>query len=77
MFNELILSFVSANNKEPHFIVLKLFRVLCSHDRSFCLKFKNLNVLHIVRGYISTRRDINVSCLFHENFNNAYCFIFL
>lgn len=48
---------------EPHFIVLKLLRVISSHDRSFCLKLKNLGVLEIVKSYVSSRKDVDVHLL--------------
>lgn len=51
------------SNQEPHFIVLKLFRILSSYDRNFCTKFKNLKVLKIAKEYISTRKDVNVNLL--------------
>lgn len=50
-------------NQEPHFIVLKLFRILSSYDRTFCLKLKNIRVVDIVKSFISTRKDINVNLL--------------
>lgn len=50
-------------NQEPHFIVLKLFRVLASYDRTFCLKLKNLHVIDIVKKYVSTTKQSNVNLL--------------
>lgn len=40
---------------EPHHIVLKLFRILSSYDRSFCLKLRNLGVLEVVKSYLLSR----------------------
>lgn len=49
--------------KEPHFIVLKLFRVISSYDRTFCLKLKTLCVVDIAKSYVSTRKNVNVNLL--------------
>ena len=51
------------SQSEPHFIILKLFRILASYDRTFCLKLKNSGVIGIAKNYVSTRKDVNVSLL--------------
>lgn len=49
--------------QEPHFIVLKLFRILSSYDRTFCLKLKNLNVIAVAKSFVASRKDVNVNLL--------------
>lgn len=49
--------------REPQYMVLKLCRILASYDRTFCIKLKNLRVVDIVKDYIFTRTNINVSQL--------------
>lgn len=48
---------------EPHFVVLKLFRILSSYERSFCLKLKNLKVVDIAKSFVLTRSDANINLL--------------
>ena len=49
--------------REPQFIVLKLFRILASFDRTFCINLKNSTVLDIVKDYVCTRSNLSVNCL--------------
>lgn len=48
---------------EPHAIVIKLFRILCSYDRSFCTKLQTYNVVDIIKRFMANRRDLTISFL--------------
>lgn len=50
-------------HREPHFIVVKLLRVIASYDRTFCLKLKNLKTIDVIKTYVSTRKDVNINLL--------------
>lgn len=57
---------VESDQRCPHYIVLKLLRVLGSYDVTFCLKLRNLQLLDVLKGYLYTKQDINVR--FMKNF---------
>lgn len=65
LIEQMIPEFLSSieGHQEPHFIVLKLFRILSSYDRTFCLKLKNLKVVEIAKTFVATRKDVNVNLL--------------
>lgn len=51
------------SHQEPHFIILKLFRIISSYDRMFCNELKNLGVIDIVKTFVSSRQDLNINLL--------------
>lgn len=65
LVEQMITEFLSKmeSQREPQFIVLKLFRILASYDRTFCLNLKNSKVLDIVKDYVCTKTDVNVGRL--------------
>lgn len=65
LIEQMIVDFLPSieSQQEPHFIVLKLFRILSTYDRTFCLKLKNLKVVEIAKTFMATRKDVNVNLL--------------
>lgn len=49
--------------RTPHFIILKLFRVLGSYDRTYFMKLEELGAINIAQSYIATRREIDLNLL--------------
>lgn len=65
LIRQMIMEFLPSieGHHEPHFIVLKLFRILSAYDKTFCIALNNLRVLEIVKNFIATRKDMNVNVL--------------
>lgn len=50
-------------HKEPHFIVVKLFRVISSYDRTFAAELSRLGLIDRLKSYAQTIGNMNVNVL--------------